>query len=539
MHAGRMSSVVGLLASLAALAAFQQAPLSLTGTVREAGTGRALAGVAVRVADAGSDYARIAVADADGRYRVAGLPPGRYEVSGRLDGYLDGRFGQSRVGAPGRLVDLRSTSAVADFSLWHGAVITGTVYGSDGRPRSAIDVAPLKRDIEFGQPRLTPAGRPARTNDKGEYRIFGLVPGRYFVLATPPIGGAAAYGTEADSFTYAPGVTDAGEAVAVDAAGGTDTIVNVTLQRRAVHTVSGTIDPRLLNSGAPSLVEFRLLSTRAVRIVAARKDGAFTVTGLLPGRYKVSVGALATRTVENAPFSSTVVEVLNADITGLVLAPVSPVRVRGRIRVANSRGLTAEEIESVRISSVPAERDTQPGLPSAATVTPDSSFVLDVWPGQFVLRLATRRTGWVITKVTQHGRDLTGGLLAVAGTDLTGIELHVTDNAPRLRGTVSRDAATTGDCAVVAFAADELLWRTGAGMAQTLVGADGTFSIHSLAPGDYFVAAAASADTLEDPALLKVFRATGTRVRLSEGATSEVTVRCSAPGGLALSGQAQ
>jgi hypothetical protein len=235
--------------------------------------------------------------------------------------------------------------------------------------------------------------------------------------------------------------------------------------------------------------------------------------------------------VENPPFSSTVVEVLNADITGLVLAPVSPVRVRGRIRVANSRGLTAEEIESVRISSVPAERDTQPGLPSAATVTPDSSFVLDVWPGQFVLRLATRRTGWVITKVTQHGRDLTGGLLAVAGTDLTGIELHVTDNAPRLRGTVSRDAVTTGDCAVVAFAADEMLWRTGAGMAQTLVGADGAFSITSLAPGDYVVAAAASADTLEDPALLKVFRATGTRVRLSEGATSEVTVRCSALGG--------
>lgn len=535
---GTRMSLAWLVASLVALAGFQHASLTLTGTVREAGTARPLAGAAVRVTEAGSVDARIVIADADGRYRLPSLAPARYEVSARLDGFLEGRFGQARVGAPGRLVDLKAGSTVADIVLWRGAVITGIVYSSDGRPAIGIDVATLKRSMEFGQSRLSPAGRPARTNDKGEYRIFGLEPGRYFVLATPPIGGAAAFGTQADSFTYAPGVTDANDATAVDARGGTDTVVNLTLQRRAVHTVSGTIDARLLPNAGSAFVEFRLLSTRAVRIVSTRPDGAFEVKGLLPGRYKVSVGSTA-RPTTDSPVSSAVVEVLNADVTGVILGPVTKSKVLGRIRVSGGRSFTTDEINTVRISSVPAERDTQPGLPSAATVAADSTFALDVWPGPFVLRLVTRRPGWVITKVTQHGRDVTTGLHAVAGADVSGIEIHVTDAAPRLRGTVSRDAATSGDCAVVAFATDPKLWRTGAGIAQVLVGTDGIFSIPSLAPGEYDVAAAVTADTLEDPEVLEMLRPRSTRVRLSEGVTSELTVRCVAPSGLPLAGQAQ
>jgi hypothetical protein len=537
MRGTRVWSLAGLLTCVVALAGFQQASLTLTGAVRESGTGRALAGVAVRVTEAGSVDAHIVTTDADGHYRLTGLPPARYEVSARLDGFLEGRFGQSRVGAPGRLVDLKAGSTVADIVLWRGAVITGIVYGSDGRPVTGIEVATLKRDMEFGQSRLSPAGRPVRTNDKGEYRIFGLEPGRYFVLATPPIGGAAAFGTQADSFTYAPGVTDAREATAIDARGGSDTVVNLTLQRRAVHTVSGSIDARLLPNAGSAFVEFRLLSTRAVRIVSARPNGAFEVRGLLPGRYKVSIGSTAGRTIDS-PVSSAVVEVINADVTGLILGPVTRTKVLGRVRLSGGRSLTVDDMNNVRISSVPAERDTQPGLPSAAAVAPDSTFALDVWPGRFVLRLVTRRPGWVITKVTQHGRDVTAGLDAAAGADLSGIDIHVTDAAPRLRGTVTRDAATS-DCAVVAFSSDSKLWRTGAGIAHVLVGADGIFSISSLAPGEYDVAAAATTDTLEDPEVLEILRPRSTRVRLSEATTSEVTVRCVALSGLPLAGQAQ
>jgi len=526
MRATRLSSVVGLFTIVVALAAFQQTPLSLTGTVRDAVTGAPLSGTAVRLAGAGAADARIQIADKDGRYRFTNVEPGRYEVSARLDGYLDGRVGQARPGAPGHLVEVTTSAVVADVRMWQGAVITGTVYGSDGRPRSGIEVASMKRGVEFGQSRLVPAGRPARTNDRGEYRIFGLEPGRYYLLATPPIGGAATFGTESDSFTYAPGVTDPRDAVAVDAVAGTDTVMQMTLQRRRVHTVSGTVDPRLRAGAGLTLVEFRLLSTRAVRIVSASKDGTFEAKGLLPGRYKVTVGGAGARATDNTSVAVAIVEVTTSDVDGITLGPMSRSTVRGRLVVRSGRVLTADEAGSVRISVVPADRDAQPGLPTAAVIEADGIFALDVWPGPFVMRLVTRRQGWVITRVTHNGRDVTSGLEASAGTEFNGVEVHVTDTAPRLRGIVIGEPEVVSGCAVVAFATDERLWKTGAGSVQTPTGAAGAFMITALAPGEYHLAAVASAETLEDPALLRQLRGSSTRVRLDDGATTEVTLRC-------------
>jgi len=513
-------------AGVATMAALAQASVSLSGTVRDAITGAPVGGAAVRLASTGDGDPRITIADKDGRYRFAAVDPGRYEVSVRVDGYLEGRFGQARPGAPGRLVEVATTAVAAELRVWQGAVITGTVYGSDGRPRSGIEVATLKRVVEFGQPRLTPAGRPARTNDRGDYRIFGLEPGRYYVLATPPIGGAAMFGTESDSFTYAPGVTSPADAVAIDATAGSDTVAHLTLQRRRVFTIAGSVDPRLRAATGPTSVEFRLLSTRAVRIVSVASDGTFEAKGLLPGRYKVSIGGGATRAVEPTLSAMVTVEVLSSDVTGLMITPATRNTVRGRVVLRNGRAMTPEETGSVRVSVVPADRDAQPGLPTAAIIEADGTFALDVWPGPFVMRLVTRRPGWVITRVTKGGRDVTAALETVPGSDLNDIDIHVTDTAPRLRGVVTGDAERIAGCAVIAFAANDGLWKTGAGAAQTPTGNAGVFMINTLAPGEYFIAAVHSSETLEDPAILRALRGSSTRVRLEDGATTDVSVRC-------------
>ena len=79
---------------------------------------------------------------------------------------------------------------------------------------------------------------------------------------------------------------------------------------------------------------------------------------------------------------------------------------------------------------------------------------------------------------------------------------------------------------MVAFSTSEGLWKTGAGAVQTPTGAAGTFMINTLAPGEYYVAAVHSSETLEDPAILRVLRGTSTRVRLDDGVTTAVTPRC-------------
>ena len=62
-------------------------------------------------------------------------------------------------------------------------VISGRVVDEDGDPISGASVQILRQAYMRGRKQLTPA-QSNMTNDKGEYRIFGLAPGKYFVTAT-------------------------------------------------------------------------------------------------------------------------------------------------------------------------------------------------------------------------------------------------------------------------------------------------------------------------------------------------------------------
>jgi hypothetical protein len=59
-------------------------------------------------------------------------------------------------------------------------VISGRVVDERGKPQRSILVVALRREYRNGIPTMTTiAGRS--TNDQGEYRIFDLTPGEYYV----------------------------------------------------------------------------------------------------------------------------------------------------------------------------------------------------------------------------------------------------------------------------------------------------------------------------------------------------------------------
>ena len=61
------------------------------------------------------------------------------------------------------------------------------VFDEDGEPVAMVNVQALRQSYVRGQKQLAPASS-ASTNDRGEFRIFGLPPGRYFLSATPSGG---------------------------------------------------------------------------------------------------------------------------------------------------------------------------------------------------------------------------------------------------------------------------------------------------------------------------------------------------------------
>jgi len=64
-------------------------------------------------------------------------------------------------------------------------VISGRIVDGDNIPLARVHVQAAKASYALGQRVLLDPVSEAETNDLGEYRLFGLAPGFYFVSATP------------------------------------------------------------------------------------------------------------------------------------------------------------------------------------------------------------------------------------------------------------------------------------------------------------------------------------------------------------------
>ena len=73
-----------------------------------------------------------------------------------------------------------------EFRLPRGGVVAGHVFDEDGEPMPGAVVRVMRYQYLQGDRRLTPAGT-AQTDDKGQYRVWGLNPGDYYINAVTRI----------------------------------------------------------------------------------------------------------------------------------------------------------------------------------------------------------------------------------------------------------------------------------------------------------------------------------------------------------------
>ncbi|MDA1307497.1 MAG: carboxypeptidase-like regulatory domain-containing protein, partial [Acidobacteria bacterium] len=132
---------------------------------------------------AGGNQLRL-LTGADGKFVVRDVPAGNVQLSITARGYVNGGYGQTRPGGPVApfTVEAGSTVAQVTIRVWRTAAITGVVTDERGEPRPGIQVRALRQTYQRGQPRLTGTSM-ATTDDRGVYRISGLVPGSYAVVS--------------------------------------------------------------------------------------------------------------------------------------------------------------------------------------------------------------------------------------------------------------------------------------------------------------------------------------------------------------------
>ena len=166
----------------------QPAPVGtaeISGTVMMAGGTQPARKTRVTLSGAELRGGRSATTDDSGRFSFTALPAGRYSLSANRPGHISVTYGQRQPGRAGTSIALSDGQKFrADMQIPKGSVITGTVLDENGEPAPQTSVRVMRVVTANGERTLS-SNNGGSTDDRGIYRIFGLMPGEYVVCATP------------------------------------------------------------------------------------------------------------------------------------------------------------------------------------------------------------------------------------------------------------------------------------------------------------------------------------------------------------------
>ncbi len=538
---------------------------SLTGHVLSADTGRPLArarvSASLQVPGAGPGSASTTggasfatLTDHTGTFVIPDLPAGQYSVTAMKTAYLAMAYGGQRPQRPGKRVAVKQGQQVRDIDLRlpRGSVLTGRVYDEGDEPIVRATVQAMRYQYLQGEPRLVGSGS-AQTDDRGQFRIYGLTPGNYVVSAAGRMEATgdqeARPGDPAVALTYAPtyypGVTNPAEAAPL-ALGVQQESANVDFMLQTVPTarVSGTVvgdatavagamlilatdDPRGATIG----------STYGGRV---QDDGTFAVTGVPPGRYlaiaRSSMGGGPRRGVGRgsgadgnpALVGMQPVSVAGLDVTGVTIPLSNGGTIAGWVTLESANNQRTD-VNQLRLSTIPPVSLPFVGSETARIQADGSFTIANVVAGSHLLRLNNPPKGWALKGIFLNGRDVSEQPLDVKpGQTTGGLQVTLTDRVTSITGTVlDAKSEIVTDCYVVLFGTDITAWRPRSRMVQGGRPDDsGTYRFAGVPPGAYYLAVVADLEpgSWYDPLLLGELSKTAARVSVGEGETKTVTL---------------
>jgi protocatechuate 3,4-dioxygenase beta subunit len=489
---------------------------------------------------------RTATTDADGRFEVRDLPGGRYNVSASKGGYVTLQYGQRRAFEQGRPLEIRDGQLLDGvvFALPRGGVITGRVVDEFGEPVADAMVSSMRFQYFRGRRRLVPSGRGDTTNDLGQYRLFGLAPGEYFVSATLRGGFFAGEGaaTETTGYapTYFPGTTSTSDAQAVRVAIGQEAAADFALVPSRLVRVTGSVVDSSGRPVAEGMVRVTPRSDAGGGVffmgsgARLRDDGTFTVGGVAPGSYTLAVntgrgfGFGGPNEEVESEYGSVPITVGNEDVTGVLIATTKGATATGQVVV--EEGSSGISLSALRVFASPADLDETMavGPPATSRVNEDGTFELRNLFGRRMLNIGPTGPGagsspWRIEAMYLGHEDITDtGFEARGGQRITGLQIVLTTQTTEISGTVADGrGAPVKDYAVIVFAADERKWMHPSSRYTRSARPDqeGKYSLSGLPPGDYLAIAVEYADptSIGDPELLTRLRDAATGVSLRDG----------------------
>ncbi|MDQ6700720.1 MAG: carboxypeptidase regulatory-like domain-containing protein [Acidobacteriota bacterium] len=429
--------------------------------------------------------------DAAGHFAMQNIEPGRYRLWAERNGFVRQEYGARGAGRQGTVLTLDPGKHITDIALrlTPHSTVTGTIVDEDAEPIAGVSVQMLKHSYRNGRKQLTPAGF-AQTNDLGEYRVFGVPPGRYYVAAIyrQPFGivdrtaKPSPTPTEEQVYapTYYPGATDVSSAAPVELKAGNQLSgVNLTLRKMHAVRIRGSI-------GAAGSVSLRPRDSGGAdfnRNVTRVRDssGAFELRGVLPGAYILSA---QTGDRDHSNTARLPLNVGANDIEGIRITPAPAGNITGQVR---SEGDVPANLAALHVYLNAQDAGSNSGAADSA-VKPNGAFLLEeVGPGDYVPSVVGVPDGFYLKSMRFGDREVLDTGLDLSNGGAGALEVVLGAGGGSIEGVVSgpKPAAAAGATVVLIPEPSrrEQRYRYKTATADQA----GKFKLAGIAPGDYKV----------------------------------------------------
>lgn len=496
-----------------------------------------------------------ATTGSDGAFRFTDLKPGKYRLlAAHPEGtYYPAEYGQRNPRGPGYDFGIDSASSMkVRIEMAPMASVSGHVTGADGKPAAHIHVLAAEIAYQNGV-RVLNQMQGVETDERGNYRLFWLPPGKYYIGAFPegirrrqvavPFGPPAAIESVTQFFSkplinyrsgsddevirevydivYSPGQTNPDAANVIDLRLGSNINgVDISLapgRKRAVRIRGIVMD----SNGQPA----KNASVQAVPQVTGPvtvsptattdSNGAFEVDGVTQGKYLLTTSF----TINNA--RQTAVQNLTVEATDI--ANVNLVAMAG-LRLSGHITIDGADTDAYRVL-LSSENIVIPSY-SSGNVPGSVFFIPGIMPGSYRINVAPitgkEEPALFVKSIRFDGVESANGVLQIGNSSSGQLDISLGRYGAIAEGRVlDNQRQPPANVMIVLVPADSQrpdLFKT----ATTDLA--GHFQIQGVAPGSYLAFAWPWLPNgiWRYPEFYRTVEARGTRITISEGSSNNM-----------------
>jgi len=358
---------------------------TIEGVVGAAGTDAPVAGANVLAFSSASGSRAQAETDAEGRFRLV-VQPGRYQVTASKQGFSAPNYRPTEAPPATTVTTYAGQRTPLALQLIPTGTITGRVFDPQGRvvEGASVTLSRLAWSVE-GQRILQPVGLGTRgaaaTNDLGEYRLYWIPTGDYY-LTVRDNGGAITSAGQVQKYvtTYYPGVASVRDANTIRVSPGVELGgINLTMSPMRSATVRGRLVSPVDAADSVTIVNMSPVdeSVFVDRVTVTFNDASktFVAQNVIPGQYRI----VATLRIPNKFNLSgeTIVNVGDEPVNNVVLSVTPSQRISGRLQVQDASPDVRRAIDAAELHVNLRPDPSLAFLSDSAQVGKDGTFVVN------------------------------------------------------------------------------------------------------------------------------------------------------------------